>query len=146
MVGVVFKSCDVSISCWVVDCRYSFSTVLIHLVETGRVYPFLWCYHFQCMATLQLKFCPFELCSCRAHRVFCFCNAWLWGQLSFLDACTITWEVVGNVNSCGRRCSLNVIENVVPRWFCRVSRYTFQQYFECDEPFLGQQSSFSDPV
>ena len=39
------------------------------------------------------------------------------GSTEFSDARTITWEVVGNVNSCGRRCSLNVIENVVPGGF-----------------------------
>ena len=31
-----------------------FSTELIHLVETGCVCPFLWCNHFQCMATLHI--------------------------------------------------------------------------------------------
>ena len=68
-------------------------------------------------------------CIAAVPTVFCVCNAWLWGQLSFSDACSITWEVVGSVNSCGRRCFLNVIENVVPRWFCRVSRYIFSTVF-----------------
>ena len=85
-------------------------------------------------------------CVAAVPTVFCVCNAWLWGQLSFSDARSITWEVVGSVNSCGRRCFLNVIENVVPRWFCRVSRYIFQRIFGCDGPFLGQQSSLSDRV
>ena len=78
---------------------------------------------FQRMALLQLKF--YLNCIAVEPTVFCVCNAWLWGQLSFQMHVSITWKVVGSVYSCGRRCFLNVIENVDPRWFCRVSRYIF---------------------
>ena len=53
--------------------------------------------------------------------------------------------MVGNVNSCGGRCSSNVIEKLFPGGFVG-SRNAFQQYFGCDGPFLGQQCSFPDPV
>ena len=96
------------------------------------------------MASLQLKFVHLN-CIAAVPSVRCVCNTWLWGQLSSQMRGSITWEVVRNVNSCGRRCFLKVIENAVPRWFCRVSRY-ISSVFQCDEPFLGLQSSFSDRV
>ena len=70
--------------------------------------------------------------------VSCVWDARLWVKW-VSDAWTIACEMVGIVNSCGRSCFLKEIVIVVPRWFCRASRYRFQQYFGCDWPFLGQQ-------
>ena len=55
------------------------------------------------------------------------------GSTEFSDARSIIWKVVGSVNSCGRRCCLNVIENVAPKWFCRLSRYVFNSILDATD-------------
>ena len=46
-----------------------FSTVLVHLVATGRVSPSSGIFNVWPLCNLKLS--PFELYSCRAHRVLC---------------------------------------------------------------------------
>ena len=44
---------------------------------------------------------------------------------------------LGFVNSCGRCCFLKEIVIVVPRWFCRASRYRFSTVFWMRLTVLG---------
>ena len=96
------------------------STVLVHLVATGRVSP-----SSGISSVWPIRNVSSSLnCIAAVPTVFCVCKLGC-GSTEFSDAHSITWEVVGSVNSCGRRCCFNAIENVAPRWFCRLSRYVF---------------------
>ena len=78
-----------------------FSTVLVHLVATGRVSPSSGIF-----SVWPIRNVSFLLnCIAAVPTVFCVCNAWLWGQLSFLM----------RVRSLGRwlEVSIRVVEDVV---------------------------------
>ena len=91
-----------SISCWF---RLSvlLSTVLVHLVATGRVSPssVISMFGLSAIEVLHLN------CIAAEPTVFCVCNAWLWGQLSFFQM---------RVRSLGRwlEVSIRVVEDVFP--------------------------------
>ena len=52
---------------------------------------------------------------------------------------------LGFVNSCGRSCFLEEIAIVVPRWFCRASRYRFFNSI-LDATDRSWDNSFTDSV
>ena len=93
-----------SISCWF---RLSvlLSTVLVHLVATGRVSPssVISMFGLSAIEVLHLN------CIAAEPTVFCVCNAWLWGQLSFFQM---------RVRSLGRwlEVSIRVVEDVFTMW------------------------------
>ena len=94
------------------------------------------------MASLQLKFVHLN-CIAAVPTVCCVCNTWLWGQLSSQMRVRTLGRWLEMSIRVVEDFFLKMIENAVPRWSCRVSRY-ISKYFQCDEPFLGQQSSFSE--
>ena len=81
-------------------------------------------------------------CMAAVPTVFCVCNTWLWGQLSFQMRVRSLGRWLEVSIRVGRRCCLNVIENVVPRWFCRVSRYIFNSFFWMRRTVLGTAVQF----
>ena len=95
------------------------------------------------MASLQLKLVHLN-CIAAVPTVCCVCNTWLCGQLSFQMRVRSLERWLGM--------SIRVVEDVFSKRLRMLlaggfvgCRDTFQ-VFQCDEPFLGQLSSFSDQV